>query len=156
MSQRKPESFEDRTEQRLHLEALRVARSTRAPGQTKEQTRLIAKGIEKGIALYKQQQSAKTRERDKARKKALRLRAQDAARTDGTSLADSGVGLSSPNPALIVSGVLFAIAALLHLVRYLLGCELIVGSYPLPVLWSLPIALVTAALAAWMFRSAWT
>ncbi|SIN98205.1 DUF2956 domain-containing protein [Salinivibrio sp. ES.052] len=50
-------------------EAMRVARATQKPGQTKAQTKLIAQGIEKGIAQYKKEQKAKAREQDKARKK---------------------------------------------------------------------------------------
>ena len=53
-----------------HDEATRIARGTQRPGQTKEQTKLIAQGIHKGIEQYKKQQSAKTRELDKKRKKA--------------------------------------------------------------------------------------
>lgn len=52
-------------------EALKMARATQRPGQTKEQTKLITQGIEKGIALYKKQQKEKHRQADKARKKAL-------------------------------------------------------------------------------------
>jgi uncharacterized protein YpuA (DUF1002 family) len=55
----------DKTQQ----EALQVTKATARPGQTKEQTKLIAKGVEKGIAEYKKQQKAKARERDKAKKK---------------------------------------------------------------------------------------
>ncbi|RXJ73971.1 hypothetical protein CS022_06775 [Veronia nyctiphanis] len=55
-------------------EAMKIASSTKKPGQTKEQTRLIAQGIEKGIALYKKQQKAKARERDKEKKKQARLK----------------------------------------------------------------------------------
>ena len=55
-------------------EAMKIASSTKKPGQTKEQTRLVAQGIEKGIALYKKQQKAKARERDKERKKQARLK----------------------------------------------------------------------------------
>lgn len=53
-------------------EALRIARATQKPGQTKEQTKLIAQGIQKGIELYKKQQKAKSRERDKLRKKQVK------------------------------------------------------------------------------------
>jgi hypothetical protein len=52
-----------------HDEALRIARGTQRPGQTKEQTRLIAQGIQKGIEQYKKQQSARARELDKNLKK---------------------------------------------------------------------------------------
>ncbi|CAH0525007.1 DUF2956 domain-containing protein [Vibrio hippocampi] len=50
-------------------EALKIARSTQKPGQTKEQTKLIAQGIEKGIAVYKKQLKEKKRQADKAQKK---------------------------------------------------------------------------------------
>ncbi|MCP3868287.1 MAG: DUF2956 family protein, partial [Gammaproteobacteria bacterium] len=40
-------------------EALQIAKGTQRPGQTKEQTRLIAQGIQKGIDQYKKQQKAK-------------------------------------------------------------------------------------------------
>ena len=46
-------------------EATRIARSTQRPRQTKEQTRLIAQGIQKGIDFYKKQQKAKARELDR-------------------------------------------------------------------------------------------
>ena len=57
-------------------EALKIARGTQKPGQTKEQTKLIAHGIEKGIADYKKQQKVKARERDKLRKKELKTKEQ--------------------------------------------------------------------------------
>lgn len=53
-------------------EAMRIARATQRPGQTKEQTRLVAQGIQKGIDLYKKQQKAKARELDKKLKKVKR------------------------------------------------------------------------------------
>jgi len=46
-------------------EAMKTARGTQRPGQTKEQTRLIAQGIQKGIDQYKKQHKAKVREMDK-------------------------------------------------------------------------------------------
>jgi hypothetical protein len=53
-------------------ESLRLARANQAPGQTKEQTQLIARGIQKGIAEFKREQKSKQRAADKARKKQLR------------------------------------------------------------------------------------
>jgi hypothetical protein len=50
-------------------EAMKIARATQKPGQTKEQTKLIAQGIEKGIAQYKKQQKERARQADKAKKK---------------------------------------------------------------------------------------
>jgi hypothetical protein len=46
-------------------EAIQVAKATQRPGQTREQTRLIAQGIQKGIDQYKKQHKAKARELDK-------------------------------------------------------------------------------------------
>ena len=53
-------------------EALKIAKGIKKPNQSKEQTKLISQGIEKGIALYKQQQKAKARETDKQRKALLK------------------------------------------------------------------------------------
>lgn len=50
-------------------EAMKIARATQKTGQTKEQTKLIAQGVQKGIELYKKQQKSKARERDKLKKK---------------------------------------------------------------------------------------
>lgn len=57
------------TSEATHDEAMRIARGTQRPGQTREQTRLIAQGIQKGIEQYKKQQSARARELDKSIKK---------------------------------------------------------------------------------------
>jgi hypothetical protein len=51
-------------------EAMQIARGTQRPGQTKEQTKLIAQGIQKGIEQYKKQQNARARELDRNLKKA--------------------------------------------------------------------------------------
>jgi len=50
-------------------EAQAITKGTQKPGQTKEQSKLIAQGIAKGIEQYKKQQKAKAREKDKQRKK---------------------------------------------------------------------------------------
>ncbi|MCW7554802.1 DUF2956 domain-containing protein [Endozoicomonas gorgoniicola] len=55
-------------------EALKIARATQKPGQTKEQTRLIAMGIQKGIDQYKKQQKTKARELDRRLKTIKRHR----------------------------------------------------------------------------------
>ena len=49
-------------------DAMKIAKGTQRPGQTKEQTRLIAQGIQKGIDQYKKQHKAKLRELDKRHK----------------------------------------------------------------------------------------
>ncbi len=57
-------------------EARAIARGTQKPGQTKEQTKLIAQGIKKGIELYKKQQNTTARELDKKRKQTIKQLAQ--------------------------------------------------------------------------------
>ncbi len=51
-------------------EALRITKGIQRPGQTKEQSKLIAQGIQKGIELYKKQQKEKARELNRRLKKA--------------------------------------------------------------------------------------
>ena len=57
-------------------EANRIAKANLRPAQTKEQTKLIAQGIQEGIERYKKQQKAKARELDKKRKKLAREKEQ--------------------------------------------------------------------------------
>jgi hypothetical protein len=52
----------------VEVQAMKMAKGTQKMGQTKEQTKLVAQGIEKGIAEYKKQQGKKLREIDKQRK----------------------------------------------------------------------------------------
>ena len=55
--------------QQTQEEALKIARGTQRPAQTKDQTRLIAQGIQKGIDLYKKQQKEKARDLNRKLKK---------------------------------------------------------------------------------------
>lgn len=73
-------------------EALKVAKGTAKPGQTKEQTKIIAQGIEKGIAEYKKREKAKARERDKNRKKEQNPQ-------QGTSVEEQTTGTKPANGA---------------------------------------------------------
>jgi len=50
-------------------DALAMAKKVQKPGQTKEQTKLVALGIQKGIAEYKKLAKSKQREADKAKNK---------------------------------------------------------------------------------------
>jgi len=56
--------------QQTQEEALKIANAIQRPAQTKEQTKLIAQGIQKGIDLYKKQQKEKARQLNKRLKKA--------------------------------------------------------------------------------------
>ncbi|MGZ4981359.1 MAG: DUF2956 domain-containing protein [Methylobacter sp.] len=55
--------------QQTQEEALKIAKGTQRPAQTKEQTRLIAQGVQKGIDLYKRQQKEKARDLNRKLKK---------------------------------------------------------------------------------------
>ena len=57
---------------------MKIAKGTQRPGQTKEQTKLIAQGIQKGIDQYKKQQKVKARELDRQRSKQSLAQADDA------------------------------------------------------------------------------
>ena len=63
---------DEKISKQARAEALKIARGTQRPGQKKEQTKLIAQGIEKGITEFRKREKAKARERDKLRKKALK------------------------------------------------------------------------------------
>jgi hypothetical protein len=63
-------------------EALKIAKSIQRPAQTKEQTKLIALGIQQGIDLYKRQQKEKARELNKQRKKLIKQKTQETESTD--------------------------------------------------------------------------
>ncbi len=98
-----------RTSERVQQDALTLAKAHQRPGQTKEQTLLIAKGIEKGIAEYKKQQKQKARERDKHKKRLLRQNTEQAV----TAITEEPHNAPStsfiPWGLLLLSWVLFAL-----------------------------------------------
>ncbi|GIC79125.1 DUF2956 domain-containing protein [Moritella sp. F3] len=59
----------------VQAESTRIANGIKKPGQNREQTKLIAAGIEKGIAEYKKQHKAKSRQLDKQKKQKIRSNA---------------------------------------------------------------------------------
>ena len=63
---------DEKISKQARAEALKIARGIQRPGQKKEQTKLIAQGIEKGITEFRRREKAKARERDKLRKKVLK------------------------------------------------------------------------------------
>ncbi len=73
--------------ERQLAEGLQIAKGIREDGQSKEQTRAVARGVAKGIALYKQQQKAKLREQARAQRKreTAQLRAADVTAQASTS-----------------------------------------------------------------------
>ena len=64
----------DKISPETQQEAVKVARANQKPRQTKEQTQLIAQGIQKGIDEYKKQMKARAREA--SRQKKLQARAK--------------------------------------------------------------------------------
>lgn len=77
-------------------EAMKVAKATQKPGQNKEQTKLIAAGIEKGIAEYKKQNKSKARDRDKARKQDIKSKIRASAEIADT---DNGEAANTSSTA---------------------------------------------------------
>ena len=83
-------------------DAMKIARGTQKPGQTKEQTKLIAQGIQKGIELYKKKNNEKSRELDKKLKKASsRLLSESSA--DDISTPDEATDNKLPWVLLVLS-----------------------------------------------------
>jgi hypothetical protein len=78
-------SKKNKLSDKIKDDAMKIARGTQRPGQTKEQTKLIAQGIQKGINQYKKQQSVKARELDKKLKKAAASNIPDEFSTDRTT-----------------------------------------------------------------------
>ena len=64
----------------VQTESTRIASGIKKPGQNREQTKLIAAGIEKGIAEYKKQHKAKARQLDKQKKQKIRSNTAAAAK----------------------------------------------------------------------------
>ncbi len=77
-------SKKNRVSDKTKDDSIKIARGTQRPGQTKEQTKLIAQGIQKGINQYKKQQSVKVRELDKKLKKAAVSRVSNESSTDSS------------------------------------------------------------------------
>ena len=65
--------------------ALNIAQGIKHENQTKIQTKLVAKGIGKGIELYKKQQNKKLRDIDKNRKKDLKSKSNSESNNIGQS-----------------------------------------------------------------------
>ena len=59
-------------------EADKIANGIKKPGQSKEQTKLVSQGIQKGIEIYKKQQKSKARDLDKQLKKAKKQNLEEA------------------------------------------------------------------------------
>ena len=72
-----PKRTKSRPSPETAVEAERMAKATQKPGQTKEQTRLIAQGVQKGIDEYKKLQKARARAADKARKQRQRAQSRE-------------------------------------------------------------------------------
>ena len=90
-------------------EALKVARATQQPGQTKEQTKLIAKGIQRGIDEYKKQHKAKARELNKQIKQ-VKAQGQTTAAQEQPQVTDARRRPALlPWVLLVLSWVLFAV-----------------------------------------------
>ena len=60
----KPSGLKKAT-QAIEQSAMEIAQGIQRPGQSKDETKLIARGIEKGIAQYKKRMGAKERDLDK-------------------------------------------------------------------------------------------
>jgi Flp pilus assembly protein TadB len=157
-SENRKERFQEQAERNIDAAALRAARSVQAPGQTPEQTKLVAQGIAKGIALYRKQQNEKAREQNRQRKRALKQRERMLTDDpqDEPTLSEGGENMRAAITVLWIAGIVFALVAVLHVLRWALGVSVIISGWTMPVGWSLPGAVLAAALAGacfWAGRS---
>ena len=90
-------------------DAMKIALGTQKPGQAKEQTRLIAQGIQKGIEQYKKKQSEKKRELDKMLKKASAKIAAPESSVDTVPVTDGAKPNKLPWVLLLLSWIGFAV-----------------------------------------------
>ena len=98
--------------------AIKAAKATQRPGQSKEQTKLIAQGIQKGIEHYKKQQKSKARDLNKKLKNVEK--AQHQIQNPDQSQAETDQMAKSSKQTWLPWGLL-AISWLLFLGFYLLG-----------------------------------
>ena len=77
-------STKNKASERTKEDATKIALGIQRPGQTKEQTKLIAQGIQKGIELYKKKHNEKTRALDKKLKKVSTSQSLPESSTDNT------------------------------------------------------------------------
>ncbi|MCU7936380.1 MAG: DUF2956 domain-containing protein [Candidatus Thiodiazotropha sp. (ex Dulcina madagascariensis)] len=109
-------SKKQRPSEETAAEAMKIARATQRPGQTKEQTKLIANGIQKGIDQYKKQQKAKLREMNKRKKKDSPPTDDDSLNQEIPTLApNQGKANKLPWMLLLFSWLLFAVYLLFSL-----------------------------------------
>ena len=94
-------------------DAMKIARGTQKPGQTKEQTKLIAQGIQKGIEIYKKKQGEKARELDKKLNKASALASSHEAATQQVVESVVVKGNRLPWVLLVLSWICFVVYVVL-------------------------------------------
>jgi len=76
----------------LRQDAARIANSIQVEGQTREQQRLIATGIQRGMEVYLRQQAERSRELDKRAKKIRQaIKAQSTASDSETNIETDSV-----------------------------------------------------------------
>ncbi len=131
-------------------EAMLMAKSIQRPGQSKEQTRLIAQGIEKGITLYKKQQAEKMREINKKKKKKDKLTILN--QTDQKE--NSSDRTHSTIYALYTASSVFLVFALSALVAVFYGVDSYFSTPSVAVGLLMATSVLLAGLAMWMFKSA--
>lgn len=110
MTKYKKQTVSDQSTQ----EAQAITKGTQKPGQTKEQSKLIAQGIAKGIEQYKKQQKSKAREKDKQRKK--QARQEDEALNNEVISTQQNTSFQTTLPwgLLVISWIGFTIFYLMH------------------------------------------
>jgi hypothetical protein len=102
-------SGKKRVSEETRDEAMKIARGTQSPGQTKAQTRLIAQGIERGIDLYKKQHKERARALDRRERELRREMERAAGGSNAPTPARQRAGASPSSRAAWLPWVLLAL-----------------------------------------------
>jgi hypothetical protein len=143
------------TASNLHPEALELAKRVQKEGQSKEEIKRIAQGISKGIELYKKQQSAKQRERDKLQKRLKKQKDLEREQSEINQIDEAIQGFSL-KLALLVSGIVFLTISIGLILSTLMSWKLIIGPIPLPNEFEWVLAIILGGLSAANLYQAYT
>ncbi len=149
MDKQKP--FQQQALDQLSKEAMGIAKSIQRPEQTKQQTKLIAQGISKGIEIYKKQLKEKNRHLDREKKKVARKsveleKHQILLQTETKHEISKKISL-----ALAVCGAFFGIAAILMFGLFVFNVDITIANYLFSPTIFIAAVIPLVGLSVWMF-----
>ena len=148
----KPE-IAHKTTTTFHPEALELAKRVHKEGQSKEEIKRMAQGISKGIELYKKQQSAKQRERDKTQKRLKKLKQEH---QDPQVQQDEPESPITPWAALMSSGTVLMMLSIGFIFSGLKGWPIVIVDFHYSELSKYGVGVIFGSLGALNLYQAYT